>query len=163
MHYSEALEFLYQLRVRGSKLGLDRVQRFAATAGSPEKTLRFIHVAGTNGKGSVCAYLEEYYRAEGLKVGLFTSPHLSRFGERIRVGGKPISREALIQQVQDLQKLLQEVTADHYPSFFEFLTVMALRHFATMHCDLVVWETGLGGRLDATLSLIHISEPTRPY
>ena len=150
MHYSEALEFLYQLRVKGSKLGLDRVRRFATTAGSPQKSLRFIHVAGTNGKGSVCAYLEEYYRAEGLKVGLFTSPHLSRFGERIRVGGKPISRKALIQQVQDLQKLLQGVTADHYPSFFEFLTVMALRYFATMHCDLVVWETGLGGRLDAT-------------
>ena len=150
MHYSKALEFLYQLRVRGSKVGLDRVQRFAIAAGSPQKSLRFIHVAGTNGKGSVCAYLEKYYCAEGLKVGLFTSPHLSRFRERIRVGGKPISRKSLIQQVQDLQKLLQGVAADHYPSFFEFLTVMALRHFATMRCDLVVWETGLGGRLDAT-------------
>ena len=150
MHYSEAIEFLYKLRVKGSKLGLDRVQRFATTAGSPQKSLRFIHVAGTNGKGSVCAYLEKYYRAEGLKVGLFASPHLSRFGERIRVGGQPISCEALLQQVQDLKKLLEGVAADHYPSFFEFLTVMALRHFATMHCDLVVWETGLGGRLDAT-------------
>ena len=89
MHYSEALEFLYQLRVRGSKLGLDRVQRFAATAGSPEKTLRFIHVAGTNGKGSVCAYLEEYSRAEGLKVGLFPPPHLSRFGEESELGASP--------------------------------------------------------------------------
>jgi dihydrofolate synthase/folylpolyglutamate synthase len=131
-------------------MGLDNTRQLAALAGDPQLKLRFIHVAGTNGKGSTCAMLESIYRANGLRVGLFTSPHLIRFGERIQIDRRPISDRKVIQQVVDLQPLLQHFPPNEHPTFFEVVTVMALRHFAAHHCDLVIWETGLGGRLDAT-------------
>src|SRR6266487_2854556 len=119
MTYQEAIQFLYDLRWFGLKLGLENTFKLAALAGNPQEKLRFIHVAGTNGKGSTCAMLESISRAAGLRVGLFTSPHLVSFRERIQVNR-------------------------------EFVTVMALKYFAEQKCDLVIWETGLGGRLDAS-------------
>jgi len=150
MTYPEAIEFLYGLRWFGTKLGLTNTLNLAALAGNPQHALRFIHVAGTNGKGSTCAMLESIYRATGLRVGLFTSPHLISFGERIQVNRQPVSENEVVRLVLEMQPLLEQFPPDEHPTFFEMVTVMALRYFQSQQCDLVVWETGLGGRLDAT-------------
>ena len=150
MNYPEAIQFLYGLRLFGAKFGLENTRRLAALADNPEKKLRFIHVAGTNGKGSTCAMLESIYRAAGLRVGLFTSPHLVSFRERIQVNRQLISESEVVQLVGQIQPALQAFPPDHHPTFFEVVTVMALKFFAEKKCDLVIWETGLGGRLDAT-------------
>jgi dihydrofolate synthase/folylpolyglutamate synthase len=148
--YSAAIEFLYSLRLFGAKFGLENTFKLAALAGNPQEKLRFIHVAGTNGKGSTCAMLESIYRAAGLRVGLFTSPHLISFRERIQVNRQLISENEVVRLVEELQPLLAQFPAAHHPTFFEVVTVMALKFFAGQKCDLVIWETGLGGRLDAT-------------
>lgn len=150
MNYDEAIQFLYSLRWFGTKLGLTNTLKLAELVGNPHHQLRFIHVAGTNGKGSTCAMLESIYRAAGLRVGLFTSPHLVAFGERIQVNREIISEGEVVRLVNELKPLLATFSADEHPTFFEVITVMALRYFAEQKCDLVVWETGLGGRLDAT-------------
>jgi dihydrofolate synthase/folylpolyglutamate synthase len=154
VNYEEAIQFLYELRWFGAKLGLDNTRKLAELAGNPQNQLRFIHVAGTNGKGSTCAMLESIYREAGLKVGLFTSPHLVVFGERIQVNRQLISESEIVALVTELQKWLRAgwppVNETNHPTFFEAVTVMALKHFAANKCDLVIWETGLGGRLDAT-------------
>jgi dihydrofolate synthase/folylpolyglutamate synthase len=165
MTYSEAIQFLYGLRLFGAKFGLENTFHLAALAGKPQDRLRFIHVAGTNGKGSTCAMLESIYRATGLRVGLFTSPHLVSFRERIQVNRQLISEAEVVRLVEDLRRTgvapvsIQEIPEsktkdgdrrDACPTFFEFITVMALKFFAEQKCDLVIWETGLGGRLDAT-------------
>jgi dihydrofolate synthase/folylpolyglutamate synthase len=150
MTYSEAIQFLYDLRLFSAKFGLENTFKLAAMAGNPQDRLRFIHVAGTNGKGSTCAMLESIYRAAGLRVGLFTSPHLVSFRERIQVNRQLIPEAAVVRLVGELQPLLKQFPAGHHPTFFEVVTVMALKFFAEQKCDLVIWETGLGGRLDAT-------------
>lgn len=150
MSYPEAIQFLYDLQLFGTKLGLDNTRRLAALAGEPQARLAFIHVAGTNGKGSTCALLEAIYRASGRRVGLFTSPHLVSFRERIQVDRTPISEEEVVRWVGELRTLLAAFPPDHSPTFFEVVTVMALRHFLEQRCELVIWETGMGGRLDAT-------------
>jgi dihydrofolate synthase / folylpolyglutamate synthase len=148
--YRKAIQFLYDLQLFGSKLGLENTRRLAALAGNPQERLRFIHVAGTNGKGSTCAMLESIYRASGLRVGLFTSPHLVAFGERIQVNRRSVSERDIARLVNEMQALLGHFPTDEHPTFFEVVTVMALRYFEEQKCDLVIWETGLGGRLDAT-------------
>jgi dihydrofolate synthase/folylpolyglutamate synthase len=148
--YSEAIQFLYGLRLFGAKFGLENTLKLAALAGHPEKKLRFIHVAGTNGKGSTCAMLESIYRAAGLRVGLFTSPHLVSFRERIQIDRQLIPEKEVVRLVDQFQVWLRQFPQDHHPTFFEVVTVMALEFFADHACDLVIWETGLGGRLDAT-------------
>ena len=167
MTYAEAIQFLYGLRWFGAKFGLENTRQLAALAGNPQEQLRFIHVAGTNGKGSTCAMLESMYRVAGLRVGLFTSPHLVSFRERIQVNRQLIAESDVVRLVENLRRTgvapvsnLEKETAqaaqedgdrrDACPTFFEFVTVMALRYFAEQKCDLVIWETGLGGRLDAT-------------
>src|SRR6267378_2270801 len=166
MTYSEAIQFLYGLRLFGLKLGLENTFKLAALAGNPQEKLLFIHVAGTNGKGSTCAMLENIYRAAGLRVGLFTSPHLVSFRERIQVNRQLISEADVVRLVAELREQcgtgFQPVSIvkspgpeqgdrrDACPTFFEVVTVMALRYFAEQQCDLVIWETGMGGRLDAT-------------
>ncbi len=134
----------------GTHFGLERACLLAALAGDPQEKLRFIHVAGTNGKGSTCAMLESIYRAAGLRVGLFTSPHLVSFRERIQVNRQLIPEGELIRLVEEVQPLLKQFPADNHLTLFEVVTVMALKFFAEQKCDLVIWETGLGGRLDAT-------------
>ncbi len=150
MTYAEAVQFLYGLRLFGAKFGLENTFKLAALAGSPQEKLRFIHVAGTNGKGSTCAMLESIYHAAGLRVGLFTSPHLVSFRERIQVNRQLIPEPEVVRLVEELLPLLKQYPADHHPTFFEVVTVMALKYFAEQQCDLVIWETGLGGRLDST-------------
>jgi dihydrofolate synthase/folylpolyglutamate synthase len=144
--YPEAIQFLYGLNLFGANFGLETTRRLAALAGNPQEKLRFIHVAGTNGKGSTCAMLESIYRAAGLRVGLFTSPHLVSFRERIQVNRQLISEADIVRLVEELRAANKENNA----TLFEFATVMALKYFAEQKCDLVIWETGLGGRLDAT-------------
>ncbi len=145
MNYSAAIKYLYDLQMFGMKPGLESTLKLAALAGNPQDKLRFIHVAGTNGKGSTCAMLENIYRQAGLRVGLFTSPHLVSFTERIQVNRQPIGQD-------DAARLAASLSTLHSsPStFFEFVAVMALKYFAEQNCDLVIWETGMGGRLDAT-------------
>ena len=149
-NYRHAVEFLTGLQVFGARFGLENTLKLAAFTGNPQQQLRFIHVAGTNGKGSTCAMLESIYRAAGLRVGLFTSPHLVSFRERIQVNRELISKTEVVRLVEAIKPLLKEFSADHSPTFFEVVTVMALKYFAEQKCDLVIWETGLGGRLDAT-------------
>jgi dihydrofolate synthase / folylpolyglutamate synthase len=148
--YRQALEFLYGLRVFGTKLGLENTKVLAELAGNPHQNLRFIHVAGTNGKGSTCALLESIYRATGLRVGLFTSPHLISFRERIQIDRRLVSEADIVRLVEEMIQLTHRLPEDRHPTFFEVVTVMALRYFKEQECDLVIWETGLGGRLDAT-------------
>ena len=168
MTYAEALDYLHGLAVFGARFGLETTRRLAAGLGNPQERLRFIHVAGTNGKGSTCAMLESVYRAAGLRVGLFTSPHLVSFRERMQVNRELISEgevARLVEEVISNQCLVISepgvaamppsatpslITNHSPPSLFEFVTVMALKYFAEQRCDLVIWETGLGGRLDAT-------------
>src|SRR6516162_3385113 len=130
MTYTEAIQFLYELRWFGTKFGLKNTVRLAALAGNPQERLRFIHVAGTNGKGSTCAMLESIYRASGLRVGLFTSPHLISFGERIQVNRKPLQQEEVVRLVAEMKPVLAQFSPEEHPTFFEVVTVMALRYFA---------------------------------
>src|SRR5580692_9800047 len=148
--YPRAVEFLYGLQWFGAKFGLENTLKLAALAGNPQNQLRFIHVAGTNGKGSTCAMLESIYRAAGWRVGLFTSPHLISFAERIQVGRSLISREDVARLTDEIRAAIAALGEEAHPTFFEVVTVMALKYFAEQQCDLVVWETGLGGRLDAS-------------
>lgn len=150
MIYRDAIEFLFSLQMFGTTFGLEAVQRLAERAGSPHKALRFIHVAGTNGKGSTCAMLESIYRAAGWRVGLYTSPHLVSFRERIQVDRELIPESDVARLVTEAQPWLAEFPKEKHPTFFEVVTVLALRHFEEQKCDVVIWETGLGGRLDAT-------------
>lgn len=150
MNYSEAIQFLYGLRLFGAKFGLDNTFKLAELSGNPQKQLRFIHVAGTNGKGSTCAMLESIYRSAGLRVGLFTSPHLVSFRERIQINRQFISEKDVVRYAEKLSPLFENFPAGHHPTFFEAVTIMALNYFAEQKCELVIWETGLGGRLDAT-------------
>src|SRR6266581_5014834 len=108
MTYAQAIQFLYDLRWFGTKLGLTNTFKLAELAGNPHHQLRFIHVAGTNGKGSTCAMLERIYRAAGLRVGLFTSPHLVAFGERIQVNRQLISEREVVKLVAEMQSLLEQ-------------------------------------------------------
>src|SRR5215207_8105555 len=149
MTYQDAIKFLYGLQLFGVNFGLENTRKLAELSGNPHEQLRFIHVAGTNGKGSTCAMLESIYSAAGLRVGLFTSPHLISFRERIQVNRELISEAEVVTEAAAVQKLLGDFPKDH-PTFFEVVTIIALRHFAAKKCDLVIWQTGLGGRLDAT-------------
>src|SRR5580765_635972 len=117
MTYAEAIQFLYRLRWFGAKFGLENTFKLAALAGNPQDQLRFIHVAGTNGKGSTCAMLESIYRTAGLRVGLFTSPLLVSFGERIQVNRSPISEAEVVRLVRELQLLLKRFPAEAHPTF----------------------------------------------
>jgi len=148
VNYRESLAWLYGTQTFGLKLGLENTRRLMAAAGDPQERLKFLHVAGTNGKGSTCAMLDAILRETGARVGLYTSPHLVDFRERIRVDGQTIPTEAASEGLT----LLRTVTEgwEHAPTFFEFATVLAAWWFDRAGADLVVWETGLGGRLDAT-------------
>ena len=148
--YPAAIQFLYGLQMFGANFGLETPRKLAAMVSNPQEKLRFIHVAGTNGKGSTCAMLESIYRAAGLRVGLFTSPHLVSFRERIQVNRRLIPEDDVARLVAELQPLLKQFPDTTHPTMFEVVTVLALKYFAEHKCDLVIWETGLGGRLDAT-------------
>ena len=146
-------------RWQTSRLGLSRMVDLLERLGRPQDDLRFVHVAGTNGKGSVCAYLASVLQAAGYKVGLFTSPFILCFEERIRVNGENIRAEELARAVQAVRPAAEAVEADtgDHPTEFELMAAVAFEHFRAVGCDIVVLEVGLGGRLDAT-NVIDASE-----
>jgi dihydrofolate synthase / folylpolyglutamate synthase len=145
--YDIAIEWLFATQQRGMKFGLENMRRLLVALDEPQKSLKVIHVAGTNGKGSVCAMLDSLARSAGIRSGLFTSPHLVRFNERIRVDGNPIGDDSV---VSGLHRIRDPLHDDYYPTFFEITTALALDYFRAANVDLVILETGLGGRLDAT-------------
>jgi dihydrofolate synthase / folylpolyglutamate synthase len=146
--YEESLAWLYSTQQFGIKLGLENIRSLLTALGDPQEKVSFVHVAGTNGKGSVCAMLDSMLRASGRRTGLYTSPHLVDFRERIRVAGEKIPPESVARGLAILRNLSAGWT--HSPTFFELATALALQHFAKSRCELVVLETGMGGRLDAT-------------
>ena len=148
MNYREALAWLYSLQRFGIKLGLENIRRLIAALHVDLAGARVIHVAGTNGKGSVCAMIDAIARAAGYRTSLFTSPHLITFRERVRVNGEMISEEAVAAALTKIRDLV--ATWEPHPTFFEITTALALQHFATAKIDIVILETGMGGRLDAT-------------
>lgn len=156
--FEEAVEFLYGLRLSGMKLGLDNTRWLASQFSLPSKNQKFIHVAGTNGKGSTCAMLESIYRHAGYRTGLYTSPHLIRFNERIRINGIPLPVEQITELAASIQKLLihdqsgdpESETGHPHVTFFEATTVMAMLAFKKEKTAVNILETGLGGRLDST-------------
>jgi len=140
------LAHLYGLRRLGIKVGLEHTNELLRRCGSPHRGLKTIHIAGTNGKGSTAAMIQAILRESGLKVGLYTSPHLIRFNERIRINGLPISDEYIIEFMAQFNSVIDAVEA----TFFEATTVLALHYFSNQEVDVAVIETGLGGRLDST-------------
>jgi dihydrofolate synthase/folylpolyglutamate synthase len=153
MTYAETIDYLYGIRLFGQKLGLGTTQYLLRLMGDPQKSLRFIHIAGTNGKGSVAAMLHAVLYRAGYKTGLYTSPHLVSFCERFQINGQPIAEADVVRLVEQLKPLLESVAAHpefRAPTFFEAVTAVALQYFYEQKTDVVIWETGLGGRLDAT-------------
>lgn len=142
--YHSALTRLYGLVGRGRELGLERMAEACARFGNPERSFRAVHVAGTNGKGTVCAFLSSMLQAGGRKVGLYTSPHLCRFVERIRVDGEPLAEDGFARLVDQVMDGAPEL------SFFETATLIAFLAFREAGVETAVLEVGLGGRLDAT-------------
>jgi dihydrofolate synthase/folylpolyglutamate synthase len=148
VNYRDALAWLYGLQLFGIKLGLENIWRLIDALHVDLGEARVIHVAGTNGKGSVCAMIDSIARAQGCRSGLFTSPHLISFRERIRVNGEMISEDTVASGLTEIRDLV--ASWDPHPTFFEITTALALQYFANAKIDVVVLETGLGGRLDAT-------------
>lgn len=144
MNYEQALSYIHSLLVFGSQPGLERITELLECLGNPQDNLKFIHVAGTNGKGSTCHMLAEVYKAAGLKTGLYTSPYVVDFRERMQINGEYIDKE-------DLARLCERVKATGITvTEFEFITALAMLWFYEQKCDVVVLEVGLGGRFDAT-------------
>ena len=146
--YKHALAWLYSLQRFGIKLGLENIRRLLTELHVDLRDRTVIHVAGTNGKGSVCAMIDSILRAQNYRTGLFTSPHLVTFRERIRVNGEMASEEAVASGLTGIRDLI--AGWDPHPTFFEVTTALALKHFGEAKIDIVILETGLGGRLDAT-------------
>ncbi|MCC6345761.1 MAG: bifunctional folylpolyglutamate synthase/dihydrofolate synthase, partial [Nitrospirales bacterium] len=163
MSYPGAIGYLYGLQKYGIKLGLERTEAILTLLGSPHKTFRSLHVAGTNGKGSVSAMIASILTAHGYKTGLFTSPHLVSFTERMRVGGEQISEAEVVRLTGEIRGILEQ--GQHglpEPTFFELVTAMAFLHFQREGVRWAVVETGMGGRLDATNTLLpEVSVITR--
>ena len=156
MNYPDSVQFLYTLgnEIKTAKFGLERIRTVLDALGRPQDRLRFVHVAGTNGKGSVCAMLESGLRSGGRRTGLFTSPHLSEPTERIRIDGVSLSAERFADAFNRIHAVVERLVADGlidmHTTYFETVTAMALAVFAEAHVDMVALEVGLGGRLDAT-------------
>ena len=146
--YTEAIRWLYSTQASGVKLGLENVRLLLEALGNPHHRLTCIHIAGTNGKGSVSAMLDSVARAAGLRTGLYTSPHLVRFNERIQVSGQPITDDEVLAGLSVIREAIARSGCT--PTFFELTTALGFLHFSTQRVDLAIMETGLGGRLDAT-------------
>ncbi len=169
MDSKKAIEYITSRDWHESRLGLERMEELLDRLGNPHKELRYVHVAGTNGKGSICAMLASVLTSAGYKTGMYTSPYINCFNERIQVDGQPIDDQALVALTERVQ-----VEADRmldHPTEFELVTAIAFAYFHLAGCDIVVLEVGLGGRLDATnvipvpevavitpISLDHVAE-----
>lgn len=148
MNYKQALDYIHSVSWKGSRPGLERITELCELMGNPQEGLRFIHVAGTNGKGSFCAMLESVLRAAGYEAGMFTSPYIEHFEERITVGGKPISPEELAEVTTYVARYADGM--EDSPTEFELITAIGLEYFKRKNCRVVILETGLGGALDST-------------
>ena len=148
----DAIEYINTPRWLTSRLGLERIRELLYRLGRPQDRLKFVHVAGTNGKGSTCAFTASILAEAGFKTGLFTSPYVETFHERIRVNGRNISDEDLTATTLRVRECAEAMEAEggEHPTEFELMTAVALVHFAHVGCDIVVLEVGLGGRLDST-------------
>jgi dihydrofolate synthase / folylpolyglutamate synthase len=152
MDYDKVTEHIFNLRKFGDmKLGLERVQKMLDGLGNPEKGLKYVHIGGTNGKGSTVAMVSSILSYAGYKVGTYTSPHLTDFTERITIRGKKIPKEEVVRLFDELMPIADEMgKAGDGVTFFEFTTALAIKYFAANKVDLTVMEVGIGGRLDAT-------------
>ncbi len=153
IRYREAVEWIFSIRRFGSKLGLEYVGHLLGLLGDPQDDFRSLHVTGTNGKGSTTAMVASILAEAGFRVGMFTSPHLSTFTERIQINGRQISVEDIMRFVDEIRPLCEEMEADpglRNPTFFEIVTAMAFKYFSERGVDFAVLEVGMGGRLDAT-------------
>ncbi|MFH1612168.1 MAG: Mur ligase family protein, partial [bacterium] len=147
-NYKKSLDYLYNLSLFSCKKKLDNITYLLNYLNNPHKNLKFIHIAGTNGKGSTSVFIYQILQQANFKVGLFTSPHLIDFRERIRINEKMISKKDVIRLVSFLEKKIKELHLQ--PIFFEVITVLSFLYFQEKNVDFVVLETGLGGKLDAT-------------
>lgn len=174
MDYTSALAYIHAVQWVGHKPGLTRTRTLLAALGDPHKQLRFVHVAGTNGKGSTVAMLSACLQAAGYRVGMFTSPFINRFNERIQINGQSIPDQDLVALVERIRPTADSM-AD-VPTEFELITALGMLYFAQQHCDIVVLEVGLGGTLDSTnvidppecavitaLGLDHTQQLGRPW
>ena len=148
MTYREALEYIHSVNWTFCKPGLERIAVLCEKLGNPQNELKFIHVAGTNGKGSFCAMLDSVLRAASYKTGLFTSPYIKEFNERIQYNGENISDDELA-EVTEFVKPIADAMEDK-PTEFELITAIGFEYFRRKGCDVVILEAGLGGRLDST-------------
>lgn len=148
MNYQEALEYIHSVNWEFCKPGLERISELTNCLGRPQDSLRFIHVAGTNGKGSFCSMLDSILRAAGYKVGLFTSPYIRFFNERMCIDGTPISDTELAEITSHVRPYADAMTDK--PTEFELITAVALEYFRRNKVDIVIFEAGMGGRLDST-------------
>ncbi len=148
MDYKEALEYINGVSWMGTKPGLTRVTALLEKLGRPQDALKFIHIAGTNGKGSTCAMLSSILQHAGYKTGLYTSPYIVSFNERIQINGENIPDEALCRITEAVKPLADSM--DDKPTEFELVTAIGFAYFAREHCDVVVCEVGMGGEFDAT-------------
>jgi len=156
MNYEESLDWLYSFERFGIKLGLERIEYIAKKLDNPHKNYKIIHIAGTNGKGSVCKFLEAILSESGYKTGCYTSPHIQRFSERITINNKEISDENIVSLVEKIKPIADEMIKNNdTPTFFEIVTAMAFQYFSDEKVDFAVVEVGLGGNYDAT----NIVEP----
>lgn len=150
--YRKALEYIHGTVRFGSKLGLENIKKLLELMGNPHKKLKFVHIAGTNGKGSTAAYMSSILQCAGYKTGLYTSPYIFQFTERIKINGCEIEKDKLAKItgfVKGYVEKMKEVGYNH-PTEFEIVTAIAFQYFLEMKCDVVVLEVGLGGRFDAT-------------
>lgn len=151
--FAATKDYLFSLKSRGVKFGIDRMRLLCESLGHPERAVPCIHIAGTNGKGSVAAMMDAIFHAAGWRTGLYTSPHLVRLGERIQVDRRILTEAQIVAFTNELRAHAERLGAadpDDHPSFFEFMTGAAFLHFARSKADISILEVGLGGRLDAT-------------
>ncbi len=151
--YASVTDYLFALKAGGVKFGVDRMRRLSAALKHPEQSCPVVHIAGTNGKGSVAAMIESIVRAAGHRTGLYTSPHLVKLGERVQVDRRLLTEEEIVAYTAELQPVADKIGAfspDEQPTFFEFMTAMAFLQFQRKQVDVAVIEVGMGGRLDAT-------------
>ena len=152
MNYSEALNYIHESHKFGVRLGLDNIKKLLELLGNPQDNLNIIHVAGTNGKGSTCSFISTILKESGYKGGLYTSPYLETFTERIRVNGENIPEEEVARIINIIKEKIEIMVAEGYssPTEFEIVTAMAFYYYNDQNVDFVALEVGLGGRYDAT-------------
>lgn len=151
--YAEALDYIYNLTKYGIKLGLKNIAYLLFLLGNPHQKLNIIHIGGTNGKGSTAAIISSILQSDGFKVGLYTSPHLVDFTERMKINFQSINEKKVCELLERIKPYIEEVahtSGYNHPTFFEVITAMAFLYFFEEKADFLVLEVGLGGRLDAT-------------